>query len=66
MTRKYILAALCTLLAIVSFNSQAMTTGPDYPPPGGVTFNGNGVSGADGTAVWNYTNLDSNARPAIP
>ena len=37
--------------------ASAFIQGPDYPPPGGVTWSGSG-SGTSGTATWNYSNFD--------
>lgn len=61
MNIKSLSSLLCTFSLIISFNSNAAVVGPDYPPPGGNTWVGNGVSGADGVAIWTYSNFDTNA-----
>jgi len=61
MNIKSISSLFCTFTLIISFNSNAAVVGPEYPAPGGNLWAGNGVSGADGVAVWNYSNFDSNA-----
>ena len=61
MKKSRLLGAVCALLAFASFNSQAALVGPDYPAPGGNDWSGNGVSAADGTAIWSYSNFNSSA-----
>lgn len=57
--------SVLSLLSVVLFSFSAITHatpfGPQYPAPGGNTFSGNGVSGANGWAVWNLGGFDTNA-----
>lgn len=48
MNKSRLLGAVCLLFTFISCNSNAALIGPDYPPPGGVTWNGSG-SGTSGT-----------------
>lgn len=52
------LSAVFAFLAFFSLGSHAATIGPVYPAEGGNVWVGNGVSAADGVAIWNYSNFD--------
>ncbi|WP_422041269.1 hypothetical protein [Roseibium sp.] len=54
-----IVGAFCASMTIGSIGAQAAPAGPVYPAPGGNNFSGNGVSGANGLAVWNFSNFDT-------
>lgn len=50
---------ICALLLSASVNVHAATLGPLYPAPGGHDFvNTGGISGANGTAIWGFSNFD--------
>lgn len=57
--------ASIVLLATVSLQLQAAPVGPVYPAPGGNDWSSNGVSAADGTAVWSYSNFDVSGLDAL-
>lgn len=54
-------AALCTFVLAVAggnISAYAAAAGPDYPPPGGVSWFGAGEMGRAGGAIWSYEDLD--------
>ncbi|QDU53963.1 hypothetical protein [Aeoliella mucimassa] len=53
--------SLVALLVATASMANAAIQGPTYPAPGGNNWSGNGISGTEGTAVWNYSNFDTNS-----
>lgn len=52
-------------LVVLTSVANAAIQGPTYPAPGGNSFSGNGVSGANGTAIWNYSGFDTNGFDSL-
>ena len=53
---------LLILILIPVSTANASILGPTYPAPGGNDWtNTGGISGASGTAVWDYSNFDNSA-----
>ncbi|PHS11067.1 MAG: hypothetical protein COA78_10475 [Blastopirellula sp.] len=60
MKRMILFTVACVAVMLTVGQVQAALLGPVYPAPGGNTFSGNGVSGADGLAIWNLGGFDTN------
>lgn len=51
-------SACILALAFGASYGVAQYVGPEFPPPGGVSYSGSGDSGRGGGLTWNYWNLD--------
>ena len=58
-------AAIACLIGLMASASQAASVGPDYPPPGGVTWTDGGGNGLIGTKTWNYSAFDVSGLNAL-
>lgn len=61
-THSFVSVVATLMLTLTAGQAQAaVTTGPVFPPPGGVTFSGSGPSAISGTRVGSYSGFDLSA-----